>query len=85
MEFYRRLQEWDILPEGDFDLVWNMLWEMDEKEKAQIMLTKAQTAQILFPIVKRREWILKNVLDMTDEEVQAEIGDEEAARRAVPA
>ena len=44
IEFYKRLQEWQILPEGNFDIEWIPLWEMDEKDRAEINKTKMLTA-----------------------------------------
>lgn len=43
-EFYGRLQSWGILPQGSLGVVWGTLWEMDEKEKAQILQIKVSTA-----------------------------------------
>jgi uncharacterized protein YukE len=43
-DFYGRLQAWGILPAGNLSVVWGTLWEMDEKEKAQIQQIKVNTA-----------------------------------------
>lgn len=44
LEFYGRLQEWGVLPEGDFDLEWTPLWEMSEADRAELQHRKMQTA-----------------------------------------
>jgi|GEM_PF-6661844 len=72
MQFYSRLQEWRILPEGDFDLIWNPLWEMDEKEKAEIWKLKADTARTLIgeegkPQLATIEEIRKQILGLEPE------------------
>jgi phage-related protein (TIGR01555 family) len=74
LEFYHRLQEWRILPEGDFDLEWNPLWEMDEKEKALLTMQKATTARNLvgnptqgIPEIATVEEVRKNILGLEPE------------------
>ena len=64
-EFYGRLQTWGILPEGNISVEWGTLWEMDEKEKAQIQKLKVETAKAategdkpLMTIEEAREQIL---------------------------
>jgi len=46
VDFYTRLQEWGILPEGRFDIEWTPLMEMSEKDLAEINLTKMKTASL---------------------------------------
>lgn len=67
LDFYGRLQEWGILPEGEFDIEWTPLWEMSEKERAAIGYQKMQTASLavgskrntpLMSIEEAREQIL---------------------------
>lgn len=84
MGFYRRLQEWGILPKGDFDLVWNPLWELDERERAQLELVKVQTARTLVgdgtaPALATVEEARKSILGL---EPQLGLGADE--RRGVP-
>jgi SPP1 gp7 family putative phage head morphogenesis protein len=42
MGFYRQQQKFKILVDGDFELEWNPVWEMTEKEDAEIDLMKAR-------------------------------------------
>jgi phage-related protein (TIGR01555 family) len=43
-DFYSRLQKWGVLPEGNIAVQWPSLWEMDAKEKAEIMQIKVASA-----------------------------------------
>jgi phage-related protein (TIGR01555 family) len=72
MEFYHRLQKWKILSEGDFDIVWNPLWEMSEKEDAEIWRNKALASKDLLSIFSR-EWIMANVFNLSPTEIEREL------------
>jgi len=42
--FYQQLQAWGILDEGDFDVEWTPLWEISERERAELNKIKMETA-----------------------------------------
>ena len=67
VEFYKRLQEWKILPEGNFDIEWIPLWEMDEKDRAEIGKMKMETARLALGSKIRGEEAMMDVSEVREQ------------------
>jgi len=65
--FYKQLQEWGILDEGNFDIEWIPLWEMDEKDRAEIDKMKMETARLALGSVFKGEEPLLSVQETREQ------------------
>ncbi len=71
-EFYTLLQDNNILPDGEFDLIWNPLFALTEKEQAEIWNEKAMAATQLAGIgvqILGTETIVTDILGLSPEQV----------------